>query len=118
MRHSYVPLVVGNTRMEHLSPIQEKVLASIAAGDSATAAAAAAGIHRNTVGNWMRSSSGFRLALAHAHEAQQLFAREQAETRVAAAFTAIDQMIADPKTPAGVRARLALAIIRMASAPF
>ena len=103
--------------MENLSPIQEKVLASIAAGDSASAAAAAAGIHRNTVGNWVRSSSAFRLALVHAQEVQQLHWREQAETRVAAAFATIDQIMADPEAPAGVRARLALAIIQIASTP-
>ena len=103
--------------MENLSLIQEKVLASIAAGDSASAAAAAAGIHRNTVGNWMRSSSAFRLALVHAQEVQQLHWREQAETRVAAAFATIDQIMADPEAPAGVRARLALAIIQIASTP-
>ena len=97
-------------------PIQEKVLASIAAGETTTAAAAEAGVHRNTVGNWMRSSPAFRKALARAHHGQKLCWREMAESRAAAAFAAIDEILANPDTPAGVRARVALAVIEMASA--
>jgi SEC-C motif len=98
-----------------LTPVQEQVLASIVAGETATSAAAAAGIHRNTVGNWLRTSHPFRRALWRAQQMQKVYWREQAEQRGAAAFEAIDQILADSQAPAGVRSRLALAVINMAS---
>ncbi len=45
-----------------LTPAQEQVLTLIAAGVTVTGAAREAGIHRNTVGNWLRSSPAFRWA--------------------------------------------------------
>jgi len=101
----------------NLSPKQEQVLSAIAAGQTITAAAADAGVHRNTVTNWMRESAAFREALATAQSCQRTYWREQAEQRADAAFAVLDQILADPKTPAGVRLRAALAIIKMASTP-
>jgi transposase-like protein len=99
----------------NLSPKQAQVLAAIAAGQTITAAAAVAGVHRNTVANWMRESAEFREALATAQSCQRTYWREQAEQRAGAAFAVLDQILADPQAPAGVRVRAALDIIKMAS---
>jgi DNA-binding CsgD family transcriptional regulator len=98
------------------TPEQEKVLALLSAGHTATAAAAAAGVHRNTVGNWLRSSS-FRQTLAHIQYQKALLWREKAEALAPAAFETIRQVMADPRAPAGVRLKAANTIIAAATAP-
>jgi hypothetical protein len=76
------------------TPEQEKVRALLSAGHTATAAGAAVGVHRNTVGNWLRSSD-FRPTLAHIQRSWPI-----------------------PRTPAGVRLKGANAIVAAARAPF
>jgi hypothetical protein len=63
-----------------LTSTQEQALALIAAGSTATAAAASAGIHRNTISNWLRGSPAFSQALACVHFDRALYWREQAES--------------------------------------
>ena len=53
-----------------LTPQQEQVLALISAGSSITVAAQSAGVHRNTIYNWLRSAPAFRLELSAAPEAK------------------------------------------------
>jgi hypothetical protein len=93
----------------HLTPAQERVLALLAAGSTAAAAAQSAGIHRNTIGNWLRSSA-FREALAEARRDQALAWREQAGPLTSQAVGAIQAILADPQVPAAVRLKAALAI--------
>lgn len=49
-----------------LTSSQARVLALISAGWTVTHAAQSAGVHRNTIYNWMQSSQPFREALASA----------------------------------------------------
>jgi len=100
-----------------LTPIQEQVLALLSAGSTATAAAEAAGIHRNTVGNWLRSSLDFRQALAQAHYDKALVWREKAESLASDALHTVERMLIDPTTPAAVRLKAALAIVGIATTP-
>ena len=100
-----------------LTPIQEQVLSLIAAGSTATAAAASAGIHRNTVGNWLRSSRAFSRALASVHFNRALYWREQAETLAPAAVDAIRDIMVNFSAPAAVRLKASLAILDKAAAP-
>jgi hypothetical protein len=93
----------------HLTPAQERVLALLAAGSTAAAAARSVGIHRNTIGNWLRSSA-FREALAEARRDQALAWREQAESLTSQAVGAIQAILADPQAPAAVRLEAALAV--------
>ncbi len=98
------------------APVQEKVLALLSAGHTATAAAASAGIHRNTVGNWLRSSA-FRQALTHIQYQKALLWRENAEALAPAAFDTIRQIMANPRAAASVRLRAALAIKETVMSP-
>ena len=100
-----------------LTPTQEQVLAQLSAGITQTAAAAAAGIHRNTIGYWVRSSQNFREAHQQATYEKALYWREQAETLAAAALEAIRTLLTDPKTPATVRLRAAQSILDKAMTP-
>jgi hypothetical protein len=98
-----------------LTSSQQQVLALIAAGSTARAAAETAGVHRNTVANWL-CLSDFRQAIAHAQYDKALFFREQAESLAADAHNAIRAMLADPAVPANVRLKAALAMIDRATA--
>jgi preprotein translocase subunit SecA len=81
------------------------------------AAAAAAGIHRNTITYWRRTSALFRNALDHAHYDKALFIREEAENHVAEAYAAIRAILNNPSTSDSVRLNAARYIIDKASTP-
>jgi hypothetical protein len=107
-----------NTHDAHsLSPVQEKVIAAIAGGATMQAAATAAGIHRNTIACWRRSSYFFRDALSQAHDDQALFIREEAENHIAEAFAAIHAILNKPEVSDRARLNAAKYIIEKASTP-
>lgn len=99
-----------------LTPAQCRVLAELSAGATIAAAAAEAGIHRNTVYNWL-GLPAFRQTLKCAEYENAMSHREQARALVADAYLAIREMLFDSKTPPGVRLKAALAIITHAAAP-
>ena len=98
------------------TPEQEKVLALLSAGHTAVAAAAAAVVHRNTVGNWL-GSSAFRQTLSHIQYQKVLLWRDKIEALAPAAFATIQGIMADPRVPAGVRLKAALSIVASAASP-
>ena len=92
-----------------LNPAQQRVLALLSAGSTATAAAQFVGVHRNTVGNWLRSSA-FSDALVETRRDQDLAWREQTRSLAGQALGAIQAVLADPQAPAAVRLSAALAV--------
>ena len=100
-----------------LTPPQEHVLALISAGSTISEAAKSAGVHRNTIHNWMNSDPQFRLALPRARDSKALFWREEAEGLAAAAVDTIRILMTEPSTPFGVRLKAAQSILAMAIAP-
>ena len=100
-----------------LTSTQEQVIALLSAGSTVTAAAAAAGIHRNTIANWRRSSSEFRQAFQDALMEKAELWRERVEQLVGTALQAIRTTLMDPETPASVRLKAALTILAQAAAP-
>lgn len=100
-----------------LSPQQLTVICALSSGATMTAAAAEAGIHRNTIANWRRNSLPFQQALADAQYDRALHYREQAEALFDLALQTITELLADPETPAGVRLKAALAILQTAATP-
>ena len=100
-----------------LSPLQVSVITALSAGASTLDAAAEAGIHRNTIFGWRRNNIAFQHALAHAHYDRALAAREKAEELLDRATETIRAILEDPKAPAGVRLRTALAILQIAITP-
>jgi hypothetical protein len=101
----------------HLTATQELVLALLSAGNCITDAAESAGVHRNTVGNWLRSSQLFRDGLTFAQYSQALFARERAEELVAGAWVEINAVLNDPQASPSVRLKAAMFVIQYATAP-
>jgi len=96
---------------------QERVIAAISNGASVTEAAKQAGVHRNTVHYWRRSSPLFCAALAHAQYDRALLNRDRAAALAPMAFDAIREILHDPRTPPSVRLRAALAIVAVATTP-
>jgi len=82
-----------------LTPAQERVLALLATGFTAAAAARSVGVHRNTVGNWLRSST-FREALFQARSDQARAWREQSGSVTHREIGAIPAIMPGPKTAA------------------
>jgi transposase-like protein len=100
-----------------ISPVQDQVLAALSSGASISEAADEAKIHRNTIGNWRRSSTEFRSAFIHAVYDRALLFREEAEQLAGRAFLTIRQILEDPKVAPSVRLKAALAILNQATAP-
>lgn len=103
--------------MSDLTPAQLQVLDALLSGATLTAAAAKAGVHRNTVANWRASSLSFRNALATAEYERALLHREKAELLVNLAYQQLASLLADPKTPASIRFKAIQYIIDTASTP-
>ena len=100
-----------------LTPAQETVLSMISAGSTTVAAAEAAGVHRNTILNWRRSSAHFRAALCRAREEKVLFWRDQNEQLAALAIETLRGILSDPSAPASVRLKAALHVLDRSCAP-
>lgn len=85
-----------------LTAAQSQVLALISSGFTATAAAERAGVHRNTVVNWLREDD-FREALEQARGEKAILYWDQAEALAAEALANLCTMMRDPAVPANVR---------------
>jgi hypothetical protein len=101
----------------NLSPVQVKVIAAILGGATVQAAATAAGVHRNTIAYWRRTSPFFRDALRNAHYDKALSIREETGNQVAGAFAAIHAILNNPGTSDSARLNAAKYIIDKASTP-
>ncbi len=111
----------GNSRMppssETLSPVQQQVLSLLASGSTAQAAAESAGVHRNTVSNWRRSSAAFRASWQASQHEQAMHWRDELQPLAALAIFTLKDLMIEPRIPASVRLRAALAVFRAISAP-
>jgi hypothetical protein len=111
------PSIPAGSAAAALSPAQQSVLELLSSGSTLTAAAASAGIHRNTVVYWRRTSPIFREALTRAIQQKTRFWREQADSLIADAIEAIRGILHDPAAPAGVRVTAALKILDIVTTP-
>jgi transposase-like protein len=98
----------------HLSAIQERVIASLATGLSFSAAAEAAGVHRNTVGNWRREIPSFAAAFEQAAREQARAFKEEALDAVPQATQTILAIMNDPAASPALRLRAAGMVLKMA----
>jgi hypothetical protein len=90
------------------------VLDLIAAGASATAAARQAGVHRNTVSNWIHTDV-FQAALQQARAARDVLLRDAAQPLLDRAIAAIGQIMENPDASPSVRLRAAIALFDRAA---
>ncbi|HEY3838969.1 MAG TPA: hypothetical protein VGL72_20490 [Bryobacteraceae bacterium] len=101
----------------HLSAPQLTVISALSTGATLTAAAHEAGVHRNTINNWRRTSTPFQHALVEAQYDRALYYREKIEAEIDLAIQTLHALLTDPKTPASVRLKAALTIIQTAATP-
>jgi hypothetical protein len=87
----------------------------LAAGFSTHKITQEAQIHRNTIGNWRRTNPAFAQALADAQYDRVLFWRDSAEEHAPLAIFTICEILNNPKAPAAVRLRAALAMLQHAT---
>jgi preprotein translocase subunit SecA len=102
--------------MYQLTQQQFQVIDALSHGATMTDAAAQAGIHRNTIGNW-RASDDFREALASAHYDRAVFYRDRAVELADLAFEALRKVLTDPKSSPSVLLRAATLIIDKITTP-
>jgi transposase-like protein len=100
-----------------LTPDQHHVLALLAEGQSLTAAAAAVGVHRNTIRNWRRSVPAFAREIEFAVREQALVWHEAALVLAPKAALVLEEILNDPAASASIRLRASLAILKMAAEP-
>jgi hypothetical protein len=100
-----------------LSPVQHHVLSLLAQGVSTTEAAAAAGVHRNTVGTWRRTTPAFARELEFAARERSMFWHDQAAALAEKAVMVLSEILDDKSASPSLRLRAALKVIDMASDP-
>lgn len=93
-----------------LSPAQDRVLELITSGFSATAAARQAGVHRNTVANWLQDEA-FCAALEKARAAKLVLYRDQAEALAAKAIANLSRLMDDSHASPMVRLKATVAML-------
>jgi len=101
--------------LARLTPQQQQIVHLLAAGESITAAAASAGLHRTTIHHWRRTQPHFALALHDAHTSRAEHWRAATQARADLALRTVDQLLADPHVPASVRLKAALHILTTAT---
>jgi transposase-like protein len=94
-----------------LSPVQAQVVAVLAQGRTVTDAAREAGVHRNTIHNWMQNEPEFKIAIEEAQGEYLAVLRDGMRDLAARAIETLRSLLDDPKTPPAVRLRTALAIL-------
>ena len=103
--------------MFHLTPQQLQVIDALSSGASTTAAAALAGVHRNTIANWRRNSTDFRELLTTAHHDRAVLYRDRAVELADLAFDALRKVLTNPQSSPSTVLRAAAFIVDKVSTP-
>jgi SEC-C motif/Homeodomain-like domain len=115
----HATLHAGDENLKHMSapalstltPVQAQVIHALAQGTTVTAAATAAGIHRSTIHDWLRTQPEFDQAVRAARDEYRLTLRDNLCELSRASLATLRALIEDPQTPAAVRGKLALAVL-------
>ena len=94
----------------NLSPVQAQVIAALAQGRTVTAAAQDAGLHRNTIYNWLHEPA-FQTAADEAQREYVGILSDGMRELAARAVETLRNLLDDPNTPPPVRLRTALAVL-------
>jgi AcrR family transcriptional regulator len=93
------------------------VVAALAQGQTVTAAARSAGVHRATIYDWFKSVPGFTDAVHQAREEFRETLDDGLQDLASKALSALAAILEDPKMPAGPRVRAALAVLHRPQFP-
>ena len=101
----------STTASANLSPAQAQVIAALAQGRTVTAAAQDAGLHRNTIYNWLHEPA-FKTAADQAQREYVAILGDGMRDLAALAVETLRSLLDDPNTPPAVRLRTALAVLQ------
>src|SRR5579862_4176446 len=100
-----------------LPPVQAQVVAALAQGQTITAAALEAKIHRTTIHHWMRTEPDFQAAVETAQREYAAELRDEMRALSARALATLRSLLDDPSAPPSVRLRAALAVLQRPKFP-
>src|SRR6266404_5625155 len=100
-----------------LSPVQAQVIEALAQGQTVSAAAEKAGIHRTTIHNWIRNQPQFKAAVQTAQSEYAAEVNDSIHELAAHALLTLHDLLRDPATPHAIRLKTALAILQRPHAP-
>src|SRR6266478_3835966 len=100
-----------------LSPVQAQVIKALAQGQTVSAAAEKAGIHRTTIHNWIRNQPQFKAAVQTAQSEYAAEVNDSIHELAAHALLTLHDLLRDPATPHAIRLKTALAILQRPHAP-
>lgn len=103
--------------MQSLTPLQLQVIQALLSGQSITAAADAAGIHRTTIHHWTRTIPEFRLTLESVRQARIDAVSDGLSELVAPCFDLLKKVITDDSAPLALRVRAVLAVLKHSVTP-
>ena len=101
----------------NLTPAQAKVIKSLARGQTVTAAAEDAGVHRTTIHHWIRTEPAFKIAVETAQSEYAAELNDGVRELAARALLTLHDLLQDISTPHAVRLKTALAILQRPHAP-
>ena len=100
-----------------LPPIQAQVIAALAKGQTITAAAREAGIHRTTIHHWLRTEPEFKTAVEDAQSQYIATLNDEMRELSANALATLRALLDDPTAPPAIRLRAALAVLERPKFP-
>src|SRR6266404_236989 len=100
-----------------LPPVQAQVIEALAQGQTVSAAAEKAGIHRTTIHHWIRNQSRFKAAVRTAQSEYAAEVDDSIHELAAHALLTLHDLLRDPATPHAIRLKTALAILQRPHAP-
>jgi uncharacterized protein YecA (UPF0149 family) len=100
-----------------LTPQQQRIVNKLAEGFSATQAAQAENIHRNTITNWRRTVPAFAREIEFAAREQSSRWHDEVVSLAPLALQAIREILTTPEASPSLKLRASLAILRMAAQP-
>ena len=100
-----------------LSPVQAQVIEALAQGQTVSAAAEKAGVHRTTIHHWIRNEPHFKAAVRTAQSEYAAELNDGLRELAVRAVLALHDLLQDISTPPAVRLKTALAILQRPHAP-
>ena len=100
-----------------LSPVQAQVIEALAQGQTVSAAAEKAGVHRTTIHHWIRTEPQFKAAVRIAQAEYSAELNDGIRELAARALLTLHDLLQDISTPPAVRLKTALAILQRPHAP-
>ena len=102
-----------STHFDTLTAVQQQVLQALVDGQSISAAAQAAGIHRSTIHLWTQKHPDFARALLAARHHRAELVLDELGSLADLALNTFRHILSDEHAPASVRLKAAMEIVKL-----